>query len=284
MPRIEPLSKNKIKWLQSLSKKKERECSGLFFAEGTKIVEDLQKGFSLTTMVATQEYYDQHSLSNAQATGSSNGRGLGKDEGTDYFLATDEDLKRISAQCTPQSVFAVFRKRECAIDEKLLRNSLSLALDTVQDPGNMGTIIRIADWFGIEQVFCSHETADLYNPKVVQATMGALARVKVFYVDLNEFLDQLKKTAPNEGEYLPIFGTFLDGDTIYGKTLPDKGIIVMGNEGNGISNDVAERVSDRLYIPNFPTARATSESLNVAVATAIVCSEFRRANFPHKQQ
>jgi len=145
---------------------------------------------------------------------------------------------------------------------------LCLALDEVQDPGNLGTIIRIADWFGIEHIFCSQGTADVYNPKVVQATMGALARVHVHYVNLSELIDSLPD--------IPVYGTFLDGTNIYEQELSQTGIIVMGNEGNGISPEVRKVINRRLYIPNYPANRPTSESLNVAVATAITCAEFRR--------
>ena len=170
--------------------------------------------------------------------------------------------------CAPQSVVALFKKPTYQLDYKSLGSQLSLMLDTVQDPGNLGTIIRIADWFGIENVICSKETVDVYNPKVVQATMGALSRVRVHYLDLEKMLQDLKG--------VPVFGTFLEGDDIYEETLPPSGIIVMGNEGNGISSNVKKYVDRKLYIPNFPQSRDTSESLNVAVATAIVCSEFRR--------
>jgi TrmH family RNA methyltransferase len=148
--------------------------------------------------------------------------------------------------------------------------SLCLALDDVQDPGNLGTIIRIADWFGIEDIFCSRGTVDVYNPKVIQATMGAIARVRVHYVDLAEFI----ATAGD----IPVYGTFLDGENMYGHELSANGIIVMGNEGNGIGSEVERLINKKLYIPNYPADRATSESLNVAVATAIVCAEFRRRN------
>ena len=148
-------------------------------------------------------------------------------------------------------------------------NALCMGLDDVQDPGNVGTIVRLADWFGIEQIYASQHTADVFSPKVVQATMGALARVRVEYVDLPLFLSSL----PSQ---LPIMGTFLEGNNVYESKLPANGILIMGNEGNGISEAVGKLVTQRLHIPNFPQGRLTSESLNVAIATAIVCSEFRR--------
>jgi TrmH family RNA methyltransferase len=149
-------------------------------------------------------------------------------------------------------------------------DGLILALDTIQDPGNLGTIVRVADWFGIEDIVCTNETADIFAPKAVQATMGAIARVRVHYTDLTHWLSQ----ARSQGK--PVYGTFLDGENIYGKALSDNGIIVMGNEGNGISASIAEEVTERLFIPPYPSDRETSESLNVAMATGIICAEFRR--------
>ncbi len=142
-------------------------------------------------------------------------------------------------------------------------------MDDIQDPGNLGTIIRLADWFGIEHIFCSANTVDVYNPKTVQATMGAIARIKTHYVDLPEFISSLKKE-------IPVYGTFLEGEDIYKKELLNHGLIVMGNEGNGVSDEVSRLINQRLYVPNYPKERETSESLNVAIATAVVCSEFRR--------
>lgn len=154
------------------------------------------------------------------------------------------------------------------MDAEIARRSLCLALDGVQDPGNLGTIVRLADWFGIEHIFCSLNTVDVYGPKTVQATMGGLARVKVGYTDLPALLDSL--------EGVPVYGTFLDGGNMYDEALSETGLIVMGNEGNGISAEVAARINRRIYIPTFSADRLAAESLNVAVATAVVCAEFRR--------
>ena len=152
---------------------------------------------------------------------------------------------------------------------EVAKKQLCLVLDDVQNPGNLGTIVRLADWFGIEHIFCSKGCADIYNPKTVQATMGGIARVQMHYVDLPEMLSSLERG-------IPVYGTFLDGDNMYQKTLENRGLIVMGNEGKGVSREVEALVSERLYIPNYPEGRETSESLNVAIATAIVCAEFRR--------
>ena len=147
--------------------------------------------------------------------------------------------------------------------------SLAIALDGVQDPGNLGTIIRIADWFGVSQIYCSRDTADVYNPKVIQATMGSIARVEVSYTELNKLIDSL----PDE---YPLYGTLLDGNNIYEEPLSEGGLIIMGNEGNGISSKIRAKINHRLLIPNYPEGHETADSLNVAIATAIVCNEFRR--------
>lgn len=246
------LSKSKIKDILSLSQKKFRDEKGLFIAEGNKLVTELLPVFKCKSLLATPEWLAEKKLS-----------------GFDIEEVTEAELKKISLQKTPQQVFAVFERPAYILNNNQIQNVLSIALDDVQDPGNMGTILRIADWFGIENIFCSLHCADVYNPKTVQASMGAIARVKVFQVDLPSFLEAQKKE-------LPVFGTFLDGDNIYAEQLPSKGIIVMGNEGNGISPEVERAISKRLFIPNYPVGRSTSESLNVAVATAIVCAEFRR--------
>ena len=169
---------------------------------------------------------------------------------------------------TPQDVLAVFNQPQSDYSLVDIKHSLCIALDDVQDPGNLGTIIRIADWFGIEHIFCSQGTVDVYKPKTVQATMGALARVKMHYCSLPSLIASL--------EDVPVYGTFLDGKDMYEETLSANGLIVMGNEGNGISKEIASLVNKRLYIPNYPKGQETSESLNVAVATAVICAEFRR--------
>lgn len=249
------ISKNKIKLIKSLDEKKFRKENALFLAEGNKTVEECLPYFECKLLLATTEWLKRrHALP----------------QWADIIEASPEEIKKASLLKSPQEVLALFKQpvyRQPSHEQ--LRNSLTLALDKVQDPGNLGTIIRIADWFGIENIFCSPDTADLYNPKVVQATMGAIARVKLFYLPLDDFFTRL----PSD---IPRFGTFLHGENIYESQFPTSGIIVMGNEGNGISDEVARHISHRLFIPNYPIGRATSESLNVAVATAITCSEFRR--------
>lgn len=246
------LSKNKIRIIASLAKKKERDALGLFLAEGNKLVSDLLPTFHCRTLICTEAFLQEHPAPSAE----------------EVIIAEKEEISKASLQQSPQSALAIFDKPNYRMEMAKMKQQLILALDTIQDPGNLGTIIRVADWFGIENIVCSMETADVYNPKVVQATMGAIARVKVHYTDLKQFLKDNHET--------PIYGTFLDGQDMYKQDLSSKGIIVMGNEGNGISEEISQLINRRLFIPNYPQGRETSESLNVAMATGIVCAEFRR--------
>ena len=246
------LSKNKIKYIRSLELKKNRKEERAFVAEGHKLVGDLLGHFSCKLLVATRSWMDVHPQVVAD----------------EVIVVTQEELTRASLQKTPQDVLAIFEQPDYPMNPEVISQSLCLALDDVQDPGNLGTIIRVADWFGIEHIFCSLGTVDVYNPKTIQATMGALARVKLHYCNLPSLIASL-------GD-VPVYGTFLDGKNIYGEDLGTYGLIVMGNEGKGVSQEVADMVNKRLYIPNYPPQRETSESLNVAMATGIVCAEFRR--------
>ena len=233
---MEKISKSQVKLIKSLQLKKFRDELGLFIAEGDKCVSELTKAFELVHLYREGE--------NASRT----------------------EIEQMSGLRAPQGVIGVFKKRELStIDFPL--STLTLALDGIQDPGNLGTIIRTCDWFGVHDIVCSRDTADCYNPKVVQATMGALARVRIHYVDLPEWL---------KAQQCPIIGTLLEGNNMYEKPLPKEGIIVMGNEGNGISKEVRELVSLPIRIPSYPKNAETSESLNVSIATAIVLAEFRR--------
>ncbi len=246
-------SKNKLKFVRSLTQKKYRDAERAFLAEGAKVIGELSDAFRMRLLVATQEYLDKHPEVTAE----------------EIDVVTSRELSQASALTTAHEVLAVFEKPDRKVVFEMNPDDLVLALDGVQDPGNVGTIIRLADWFGITNVVCSRETADAFSPKVVQATMGALARVNVFYVDLPQWLEE------NKGQ-MPVYGTFMDGDNLYESTLTSHGIIVMGNEGKGISQAVEQHVSRRITIPDFPEGRPTVESLNVAIATAVTCSEFRR--------
>lgn len=242
---MERISKTQIKLIKSLQLKKHRDETGLFVAEGEKCVEELRKGFELVHL-----YHEGEN-------------------------ATRLEIEQLSGLRTPQGVIGVFKKSEHSDYSEYSENSdLLLVLDGIQDPGNLGTIIRTCDWFGVRTILCSPDTADCYNPKVVQATMGALARVQIHYVDLPSFLKDTN---------LPIFGTLLDGRDMYEELkregvneLKSEAIIIMGNEGNGISQAVRPFITHPLRIPSYPKDAETSESLNVAIATAIVLAEFRR--------
>jgi len=246
------LSKNRIKYIRSLELKKNRKADKVFLAEGPKLVGDLLGHFRCCFLIATAEWLSAHKHLSVE----------------DITEVSEEELSRASLLKTPQQVLAVFEQPEEAMDASVIGRSLCLALDDVQDPGNLGTIIRLADWFGIEHIFCSPNTVDVYNPKTVQATMGGIARVKLHYTSLPELIGSLKD--------IPVYGTFLDGANMYTQPLSAHGLIVMGNEGNGIGNEVEQLINRKLYIPNYPSERETSESLNVAIATAVVCAEFRR--------
>lgn len=246
------ISKATIKKIHALDMRKFRRNERLFVAEGPKLVDELCATMKPFYIAALPEWISE----NAKIV-----------SGTEYDIVTPDELQRASLQKNPQQVIALFPIPEHRFCTEQLKNELVLMLDGVQDPGNLGTIARIADWFGIRNILCSAETADIYNPKAVQATMGALARVKFHYTDLIQLLSQY------DG---PVYGTFLDGENIYGQELSENGIIVMGNEGKGISQGVGEMINRRLYIPNYPIGTQTTESLNVAIATSIVCAEFRR--------
>lgn len=246
------ISKATIKKIHALDMRKFRRNERLFVAEGPKLVDELCATMKPVYIAALPEWISE----NAKII-----------SGTEYDIVTPDELQRASLQKNPQQVIALFPIPEHKFSTEQLKNELVLMLDGVQDPGNLGTIARIADWFGIRNILCSAETADIYNPKAVQATMGALARVKFHYTDLIQLLSQY------DG---PVYGTFLDGENIYGQELSENGIIVMGNEGKGISQGVGEMINRRLYIPNYPIGTQTTESLNVAIATSIVCAEFRR--------
>jgi TrmH family RNA methyltransferase len=241
------VSKNQIKLITSLQQKKYRFANQMFFAEGIKVIQELvESNFELIHLYTTQNDFEE----------------ISKDKRT---LIPESDLKKISALATPNSCLAVFK---IPAERKIKESGLIIALDSIRDPGNLGTILRLCDWFGISQLICSKETVDIYNPKVVQATMGSISRVNVNYIDLESFIGQTK---------LPVFGTFMDGNNIYKTNLPQEGIIIMGNEANGISPELEKLAKNRLAIPRFGNLQKT-ESLNVATATAIILSEFRRGN------
>ena len=255
------VSKANIKLVRSLQQKKFRDERGLFVAEGRKCVEELSKAFERVMLFVEGEN------------------------------ATAQEIAQMSSLRTPQGVIGVFRKAGETLPNPPSKGGgeIIVALDGVQDPGNLGTIIRTCDWFGVRHLVCSLDTADCYNPKVVQATMGALARVQVEYVDLPKWLEEIQSLhaeytagetpAPPVTSHLPIYGTLLNGRNLYEEGAiaeRQRGVIIMGNEGNGISEAVRQYITHPLLIPPYPADAETSESLNVAIATAITLAEFRR--------
>ena len=238
-----------------LAKTKYRRELGLFVAEGTKCVLDTLPHFRCRHLLATDAWLTEHS---AAVPG-----------GVDAVCVKAADIERMSSLTSPQPVMAVYEIPEDSPLPAEAENHLLVALDRVQDPGNLGTIIRLCDWFGVRHILAAYDTADVFSPKVVQATMGAISRVQVHYCDLTAELSRL-------GVTMPVYGTFLDGEDLYRADLTPAGIVVMGNEGRGVRPATAAGITRRLYIPPFPADRAGSESLNVAMATAIMLAEFRR--------
>lgn len=237
------LTNNHKKLIRSLQQKKQRVKNACFVAESPKVIREfIQAGFSLQQLFSTD--------------GS-----LFPEE--DVIRVSDKELKTISYLTTPNTCLAIFA---IPTGKNLPNSKLQVALDAVRDPGNLGTIIRLCDWFGVSQLLCATDTVDCYNPKVVQASMGSLARVNVQYLDLNTYLTQTK---------LPVYGAFMDGESVYENTLPEEAILVMGNEANGVRSEIEAQVTKRISIPRFGALQET-ESLNVATATAIILSEFKR--------
>ena len=250
------LSKTKIKLIRSLERRKCRQEEGLFVVEGPKTVADMMAKARPRLIVATPEWIKQTGINDGNAE--------------EVFVCSADELRKSSLLKTPQSVLALFAVDDFTSKATLPSpTKLSIGLDAVQDPGNLGTIIRIADWFGIEDIFLGDGCADPLNPKVVQATMGSMARVNLRQVDLKELIDNLDAD-------FPIYGTTLDGRNIYEEKLTEGGMIIMGNEGNGISPEIRKRLNRKLYIPHHQHAATAPDSLNVAVATAVTCAEFKR--------
>ncbi len=240
------VSKNQIKLITSLQQKKYRQIHQLFIAEGVKVIQELvNSNFVLEQLFVTESIFDTIAPSKKE-------------------LISESDLKKISCLSTPNNCLALFQipNKKHTSDSGLI-----VALDDIRDPGNLGTIIRLCDWFGVEQIICSEETVDVYNPKVVQATMGSISRVTISYLDLENYITKIN---------LPVFGTFMDGKNVYNENLPKEGVLILGNEANGISEKLEKLVTKKLAIPRFGHLQQT-ESLNVATATAIFLSEFKRS-------
>ena len=231
--------------IKALSTKQGREEQGAFIAEGEKLVGEIRNSsLRIRRILQTKPIF------------------------SDGELISEKEMERISQLKSANSVLAGVELPKHKLSKADPTKELVLCLDRIQNPGNLGTIIRLADWFGISDIVCSEDTADCFNPQVVQATMGAILRVRVHYTNVAKWLEGHKGAN--------IYGTFLEGENIYNASLDRSGVVVMGNEGQGISAEVAKCVSHKLLIPPYPADRCGSESLNVAVATAVICSEFRR--------
>jgi len=237
------LSKNHLKLITSLSQKKYRHKYKLFVVEGVKVVQEfLNSSYELEILFSTESSFSY----------------------LDSFIeVSEQELKKISSLKTPNKVVALFK---IPVEKNSNSSGLIVALDAINDPGNLGTIIRLCDWFGVDQLLCSKETVDCYNTKVVQSSMGSLTRVAISYIDLKEYLTSVS---------IPVFIADMDGDNVYEMKPPTSAVLVMGNEANGISNSIKQIVSTKITIPRYGNSQLT-ESLNVATATAILLSEFRR--------
>jgi TrmH family RNA methyltransferase len=251
------ISKNSIKLIKSLANKKNRLKEKLFLVEGDKMVaEVLESKFVVEKLFATNSFITKNEL---------------KIKNVKILTeVSDEDINKASLMKTPQNSIAL-----CALPTQkelpvIIDSDLCIYLDEIQDPGNLGTIIRICDWFGIENLFCSPKTADIFNPKVIQSTMGSFCRVNVWYTCFKVVAELASKSG------MTVLGAFLDGENIYTQKLPLRVLLVMGNEGNGISPEVEKMIQKRIKIPEFNKNAQSAESLNVSVATAIICSELKR--------
>ncbi len=243
------MTKAEIQLVRDLADKRSRMQHGLFVAEGEKLIGELRTSqFRVRKIFALEGIF----------------------EGPEVETVAPRDMERLSLLKTANNSLALVEIPRYDLDMAQAADALVLALDDVQNPGNLGTIVRLADWFGIGDIVCSEGTADCFNPKVVQATMGAILRVRVHYTDLPRYLDEAAR------QEIPVYGTFLEGDNLYDTPLTPHGIVVMGNEGRGVRPETARTVTRKLYIPPYPADRRGSESLNVAMATGIVCAEFRR--------
>lgn len=253
------LTKNTIKFIKSLTAKKFREIHGSFIAEGPKIISDIASSpLKIEKLFATRHWLDEH---------------LSLTENIEEVICvTAKELSAISQLTTPNNTLAVVKMPETTFSQDIAAQSLVITLDDIRDPGNLGTIIRIADWFGYKHILCSETSVDAYNPKCVQATMGSIARVHIYYENLQQILRQGAATAN-------IFGTFLSGDPVFNASLENKGFLIIGNEANGITPEIEKLVKKRLFIPSGNDSGSHAESLNASAATAIICAEFFRRSY-----
>ena len=235
--------------------KKYRQQQNLFIAEGQKIVDEIvESDLNIRYVIYNKDKSFNYISCQAES-----------------YITDNMGMNKISALKTPPAILAIVDQSYVKFSIEDINDKLCLVADNIQDPGNLGTMIRICDWFGIDNLICSKESADLYNPKVIQASMGAFLRVKIFYTNLSEFISEYKSLTQNQ-----CFGTFIEGENIYQSKLSNKGLIILGNEGNGISKDIESFVDKKLHIPSFANSEKHSESLNISVAAGIIVSEFKR--------
>lgn len=258
-----PVSKNQIRKLAALADKKHRDSEKLFVAEGEKIAAEflthhLEGRIEIRQLFAGSKWIKDHldDLENARI---------------EFIESDPEVLRKASSLSTPPGVMLTVSIPEVKTDYTLLNKDIALALEAIRDPGNLGTIIRTADWFGVRQIFCSPDSVDQYNPKCIQASMGAIARVKVIYTSLPALIKEVAAKG------IPVYGTLLDGDNIYNRKSEKSGIILFGNESRGLSQELTELVQQRIRIPEYPAGDLSTESLNIATSAAIVMAEWRRA-------
>jgi TrmH family RNA methyltransferase len=253
------VSRNKANFIISLQKKKVREKEKLYVIEGDKLVKEfLTAGVPVRTLVAKPEFLNSLPLFQKQGI-------------EEIIPASYDDLKKISSLKTPHNALAIIQMPEIESDPASLKKGLTVALDFVQDPGNLGTIIRAAAWFGIENIFCSEECVDVYNPKVIQASMGAILHVNVFYTDLRKLFETAAELK------VKVFGALIEGESIYSYKLEKNGIILLGNESKGISDELLPYITDRIMIPKIGNAQSGIDSLNVSMAASVILSEFTRS-------
>lgn len=250
------VSKNQIKLYNSLQQKKYRNETGLFLAEGTKIVlELLQSNFEVVQLYCTTEWAGENKVISH----------------SNMEIISLNEIKKISALTNPQPVLALVKQKQLAhFNGDELKNNLTLFLDDIRDPGNLGTILRVADWYGIQNVVCTANTVDLYNPKVIQASMGSFLRVNCFYAHLKPLIEFSKQNN------IPTYASLLEGKNVYKEKLPKEAVLIMGNEANGLSKEIIDLCSHYITIPSFSITQTGAESLNVSIATAILISEFKR--------
>ncbi len=250
------LSKNSIKFIHSLTVKKYRSLNGMFIAEGPKIVGELaESNLVISEIFALQEWIDKNTIIASKIK--------------TITCITEQELSKISSLSTPNQVVALVSIPERSFDMAFATQNMIIALDDIRDPGNLGTIIRIADWFGLKHILCSETCVDAYNPKTVQASMGSISRVNIYYENLSEILANVDKT-------IAIYGAFLEGNPIYTEPFARNGFMVIGNEANGISNEIAKCITHKISIPAGTQSELHAESLNASIATAIICSEYCR--------